>query len=169
MDRSALKAKLVDLFRKYRYALLIVLIGIIFMLLPQKEQSTAQETLPVQETEPPGDSLQSSLEQILSRIEGAGKVEVLLTQAAGEEIIFQNDSDESASEQSSDSSSKTLVITGADRSEQPVIRQVLPPTYLGAVIVCQGADSPAVRLAIVEAVASATGLTADRITVLKMK
>ena len=46
---------------------------------------------------------------------------------------------------------------------------VLSPTYLGAVIVCQGGDSPTVKLAIVEAVSNATGLSADKITVLKMK
>jgi hypothetical protein len=40
---------------------------------------------------------------------------------------------------------------------------------MGAVIVCQGADKPVVRLAIVEAVADATGLSTDTITVLKMK
>jgi stage III sporulation protein AG len=36
-------------------------------------------------------------------------------------------------------------------------------------VICQGAADPAVRLAVVEAVADATGLGADRISVLKMK
>jgi len=49
------------------------------------------------------------------------------------------------------------------------VQQVNPPTYLGAVIVCQGADSASVRLAIVSAVGSVTGLSTDKITVLKMK
>jgi len=41
--------------------------------------------------------------------------------------------------------------------------------YRGAVVVCQGGDNASVRLAVVEAVSNATGLTSDRITVLKMK
>jgi hypothetical protein len=37
------------------------------------------------------------------------------------------------------------------------------------VIVCQGGDQPEVKLAVVEAVCDAVGLTADKISVLKMK
>ena len=55
------------------------------------------------------------------------------------------------------------------RKQTGLVQQVNPPTYLGAVIVCQGADSASVRLAIVEAVGSVTGLSTDKITVLKMK
>ena len=40
---------------------------------------------------------------------------------------------------------------------------------VGAIIVCQGGDSPTVRLNIVEAVSNVTGIGSDRITVLKMK
>ena len=64
---------------------------------------------------------------------------------------------------------KTVLITGADRMETGLIRQELPPRYRGALIVCQGADRSAVKLAVVEAVANVTGISADRITVLKMK
>lgn len=169
MDRSAIRDRISTLFKKYRYALLILLVGIIFMLIPQKKETQSQEPAQTEQAPAAERDLQTSLEDILSRIEGAGRVEVLLTQAAGEEVIFQNDSDNSVSESGSDSGTKTVIVTDENRAEQPIVRQVMPPTYLGAVIVCQGGDSPAVQLAIVEAVSSATGLTADRITVLKMK
>ena len=38
---------------------------------------------------------------------------------------------------------------------------------IGAVVVCQGAGSSGVRLAVTEAVAALTGLPADRITVVQ--
>ena len=41
--------------------------------------------------------------------------------------------------------------------------------YTGAVILCQGADSATVRLQIVEAVSVYTGLSSNKIMVLKMK
>ena len=50
-----------------------------------------------------------------------------------------------------------------------MVRTIVPPVYLGAIIVCQGGDSPAVRLAVVEAVSNVTGIGSDRITVEKMK
>jgi membrane peptidoglycan carboxypeptidase len=43
------------------------------------------------------------------------------------------------------------------------------PRFTGALIVCEGAGNASVRLALTQAVASLTGLTADRITVVKGK
>ena len=49
------------------------------------------------------------------------------------------------------------------------MRKTLYPVYQGAVVVCEGAERAAVRLAIVEAVSSLTGLGSDKISVIKMK
>jgi stage III sporulation protein AG len=65
--------------------------------------------------------------------------------------------------------SDTVIITDSSRNESGLIRQVNPPVYLGAIVLCQGGDRPSVRLAIVDAVSKVTGLGADRISVLKMK
>ena len=105
------------------------------------------------------ESLESRLESILSRIDGAGEVKVLLTEDRGGEVFYQTEGEDG----------KTVLISGADRSESGLVRTTQPPSYRGAVVVCRGADSAAVRLAVVEAVANATGLGTDRITVLKMK
>lgn len=167
MDRSALKETAAVFMKKYRYVALIILIGIVFMMIPTKESDPPEPVVDTQEETKEG--MQEALAQILSKIDGAGRVEVLLTQLTGEEIIYQTDSDESVSGDSSDINLKTVILSTSERAEQPVVRQILPPTYLGAVIVCQGGDSPTVKLAIVEAVSNATGLSADKITVLKMK
>ena len=50
---------------------------------------------------------------------------------------------------------------------QVVVTRETYPVYLGAVVVCQGAGSGGVRLAVTEAVAALTGLPADRITVVQ--
>ena len=87
------------------------------------------------------------------------------TQREGERAVYQTDEDSTSSGIRSD----TVLLNGSDRSQTGLVQQVNPPTYLGAVIVCQGADSASVRLAIVSAVGSVTGLSTDKITVLKMK
>ena len=167
MDWQAIKEKGSQFIKKYRYAVLILLVGILFMTFPfQKEENIEMEE-PIEQTHEK--EMQEALALILSKIDGAGRVEVLLTQRTGEAIIYQTDSDDSVSSDSTDVNLKTVIISDSDRAEQPVVRQVLPPTYLGAIIVCQGGDSPSVKLAIVEAVSNATGLSADKITVLKMK
>lgn len=63
----------------------------------------------------------------------------------------------------------TVLVSDSNREETGLLRQIKPPVYLGAVVVCQGADSSSVRLSITEAVSKITGLGADCIVVLKMK
>ena len=153
--------------KQYRYVVLILLIGMVLMLLPEGNKEEAQ--LPDQVTAPAESSTEERLSQILRRVEGAGNVEVLLTIASGEKILYECDEDLSTGENGGTERREVVVVTDEGRNEHGLVQQVNPPTYQGAVIVCQGADSPAVRLAIVEAVCDATGLTADKITVLKMK
>lgn len=159
MDWGTLKSGGLSAIKKYRYVLLVVLAGILLMALPFGE---TQKESPVQTQEEVQTQLQDDLAGILSRISGAGRVEVLLTQAAGEETVYQMDG-------TADSRRQTVLVTGTDRAEAGLVRQINPPTYQGAIIVCQGADSASVRLSIVEAVSNATGLSTDKISVLKMK
>lgn len=162
MDQHVLKEKITKLFTKYRFALLILAVGLVLMALPEKEGTVSADS--TQSTEE-ALTLAQELEQILSQIEGAGKVRVLLTTAEGERTQYQTDSNISGDSSRQD----TVIITDSDRKEEGLITQVDPPVYQGAIIVCQGADRGAVRLAIVEAVSRVTGLGADRISVLKMK
>lgn len=164
-----LKEKIPQLLQKYKYAALILLLGILLMALP--DLSKANEPAPTEPAAPEQQtvSLSDELESILGQIDGAGRVSVMLTLASGEETLYQTDSDDTASSDSSSGQSKTVIITDAQRAQTGLVRQVNPARYQGAVIVCEGADSPTVRLAVVEAVSKATGLGADSISVLKMK
>ncbi|MGM9548816.1 MAG: hypothetical protein ACI3V5_03125 [Faecousia sp.] len=164
MDWVTLGSRGKELLKKYRYVLLVVLAGLLLMALPEGRKAEPEPETAVVETEIRQD-LQTDLAEILSQIQGAGRVRVLLTQREGEQTVYQADEDFTDSGARRD----TVILTGSDRSQTGLVRQVNPPTYLGAVIVCQGAESASVRLSIVEAVASVTGLTTDKITVLKMK
>ena len=114
-------------------------------------------------------SVEEKLGRVLSKIQGAGEVVVLLTEAYGEEIIYQIDRDTSQSDSSSSLREDTVTITDSQRNEQGLVKQQNPPRYMGAVVVCQGGDKPTVRLAIIDAISKVTGLGADKISVLKMK
>lgn len=156
-----------SIFAKYRYALLVLGLGLVLMLWPgsqgtQRSVSTSEEPVPAA-------GMQAELETILSQIQGVGKVQLLLTQQKGPETLYQQDEDMDSDSDSSSSRRDTVILTDQTRAETGLVRQVNPPVYLGAVVVCQGGDQPQVRLAVVEAVCAATGLTADKVTVLKMK
>lgn len=159
MDWESGKRKLNGYLTKYRYFMMILLAGIAILLLPTKQEESP--VLPAAaETQA---DFQKQLEDILKEISGVGKVRLLLTEEAGSENIYQTD------ENDNQSGLDTVIVMNSQREEQGLIRQVIPPRYRGAVVVCQGGDRPEVRLAVVNAVKSVTGLSSNCITVLKMK
>ena len=106
MDTVTLWPQGKELIHKYRYLLLILLAGLLLMSLPEKEIPTA----PVQENSVPQEkTLQEDLEQILSKIKGAGKVQVLLTEFRGTETVYQEDTDRADTSDRSD----TVILTGS--------------------------------------------------------
>lgn len=170
MDITVIRNKLSEWVRKYRYVVIVLAVGIVLMLLPTgtKKRDASIPAEPVLEKQRL-DVTEEQLEEVLSQIKGAGKVEVLLTYAAGERTVFHANERSTSSENSQTQELETVLITDSNRTEEALVAQILAPEYLGAVIVCQGAENPSVRLAVSEAVGKATGLGTDRISVLKMK
>ena len=161
MDFLAFREKFGVFYQKYRYLAIILLFGIILMAIPSNEEKADPAEPSVVQQE----SMEDKLSRILGKIQGAGKVEVLLTEDAGAETLYQTDTEK----RESSFRETTVVISDSSRQEEGLIRQVIPPTYLGAVVICQGGDKPVVKLAILEAVMKATGLRSNQISVLKMK
>lgn len=147
---------------KYKYVVIVAFCGLALMLLPQSEASAAPSTQQPSSVER---TMAEELEEILSRIQGVGKVQLLLTEARGQCTIYVQD--ESVSQDST--KTDAVIITDGSRAQTGLVSQVIPPVYQGAIVVCQGGADPVVKLAVVEAVSDATGLSADKITVLKMK
>ena len=158
MDWMKLPEKLWSGIKKYRYAVLVVVLGLLFMALPKTAKVPAPaETAP----QPAQADLAGELAEILGRMEGVGRVEIMLTEASGSETVYQSDP-------GSGEGLDTVILSKGSGQQEGLIRQVNPPTYLGAIVVCQGGDLPTVRLRVVEAVSRVTGLGADQISVLKM-
>ncbi len=152
------------LLEKYKYLVLVVLIGVVLMLLPT--QSSNEETVQQRSEQEQEINISQQLADILAKINGVGKVEVMLTQASGEQTIYQTD--DSAGDSGS-GRQDTVIITDQNRGQSGLVLQVNAPKYRGAIVVCQGADSATVRLAVIDAVSKVTGLDSSRISVVKMK
>ena len=162
MDRSVPQLRINAIVRTYKYPILTVLLGLAILLLPTGEKHPAPEAA-AQVSQSP--SMEERLEAILSRIEGAGAVQVLLTEESGRQTLYQTDIQSDDTRRTED----TGLVEDAASTETGLVRQTLEPKYRGAVGLCDGADTSAVKLAIVEAVSAVTGLGADRICVLKRK
>ncbi len=153
---------------KYKYAVAVLLLGLVLMLWPQSQeqvQTPSEASLQV-------DSLaqvQEQLQAILSQIDGAGRVQVMLTLKTGEERVYQQDAQLSATETDSQSSMATVMRDDGGSQTSPVVRMVHYPIYQGAVVVCDGGDKAGVQLRVTQAVCSLTGLGSDKVSVIKMK
>ena len=167
MEKILNEAKIKNFINRYKYVALVLAVGILLMLLPTQKEAATEPVLKTKEDSIL--SVEEKLTQILRQVKGAGEVQVMLTEALGEEIIYQTNDDISNGDTSSSSRGDTVTITDSEHNENGLVRQQNPPKYMGAIVVCQGGDNATVRLAIIEAVSNVTGLGADKISVLKMK
>lgn len=155
---------------KFRIPLLIFAAGLLLMLLPtgtrsMRSSDTAAHTAQTPELTPP----QAEMEAILSRIEGAGRVELMLTLRTSGASVYQTDTRTVTSGSGTTEECETVFGQTSGSGKEPVVQTTLAPQYQGALVVCDGADRASVRLAVVQAVASLTGLGSNQIAVVKMK
>lgn len=164
-----MKEKWRDILKKYRFAALVALAGVVLMLLPGKKDSmpdaeTAEgETFSLEESE-------RRMAEVLGAMDGVGRVQVMLTLRSGETLSLAEDS--SASQGSGGDvrrESQVLTVNRGSGKQEVVVTQRMYPVYQGAVVVCQGAGNSQVRLTVIDAVSVLTGLSSDKISVVKWK
>lgn len=161
---EACKSKLAGV-GKHKYALLILLVGIGLMLYPFGEKQQTEHTEIIEKEI----SMEEKLEDILSRADGVGSVKVLLSLKEGPLYTYQTDEHVITEETQQEQELETVLIRNENGGEAPIVTHTRYPVYEGAVVVCEGAENPSVRLYIVNAVSDLTGLGSDKISVIKMR
>jgi stage III sporulation protein AG len=123
--------------------------------------------------------LQRELENILARIEGAGRVTVFLTLEDEAEVIYarneevsrrttnEEDSQGGVRQQLEYDSRGQLVFVQTGGQEEPVVVKVIKPRVRGVLVVAEGAGNSLVRERLTHAVQGALDLPAYKITVQK--
>ena len=155
--------------KKYRYPALILALGLMLLLLPVGGRADEpQETVVKAQS---GDFslalFTEEAETLLSQVQGAGEVRLLLSLETDGRRDYLSDERQSQGAESQQTE-RQAVLTSGSGSQEPVILSRSYPEFRGAVVLCQGADSAQVTLSIKEALGSLTGLGMDKITVLKM-
>ena len=159
------KVRWSELWKKYKFVLLVVLVGIILMLLLVSSQTKETEENKSQIPQESFDlaAMEQRMEEVLGKIDGVGKLRLMLTLQSGTRLTLAEDT-----QRDQDRTQREIVtLNRGSGNQEIVITNRFYPVYQGAVVVCQGADSSAVRLAITETVQALTGLPSDRIRVAK--
>ena len=161
-----------DLFKKNKYIFIVLAIGVALLLIPSnntpEQKETKQEKLEFSIKE-----WEEKIENILSECDNVGRIKIALSVSGSNESVFVTEEKVSTQkrgdEYSHDSDKKISVLSVGSGEEEPIIIRQVYPEFIGATVVCDGAEFSGVRLDITNAVSSLTGLSADKITILKMK
>lgn len=161
--------ELLDRLKPYRYALLVLVAGLLLLLLPTggSDAAEAEPVAAAQTEEQWLTQLQAELGNTLSRIEGAGEVTLMLSVETGVRKTLAHDSESETQDTESRLRRETVILSAQGGGEEVVVTRADYPVFRGAVVVCAGGDLPAVRLAVTEAVTALTGLSSDKISVIK--
>ncbi len=104
------------------------------------------------------------LKKLLEQINGAGKVEVMITVESGDEKIYATQSKKTESGEE-----KEYVLIESDGTDDGLLLKISQPQIRGVGVVCQGADSPTVRQEMVATVTSVLGISTNRVNIAKMR
>ncbi len=147
---------------------------------PVQSENISNKTMTVEEEEKTSiekDELETKLESILSKIEGAGMVSVLITHSQSSEVVaMYNENQKDSTTEETDTNGGTRKITQADYSKEiiykeengekiPVTQKLISPKIEGAIIAAEGARNSEVKTNIIQAVEAATGLPTHKIQV----
>ena len=121
-----------------------------------------------------------SLEEILSNINGVGKVKVMITYAETSKTIpVYNEESSQEDTEETDSQGGTRKVTQTDTKKEVIYEEndngkslitqsIVSPTIEGAIITAEGANDPTVKTNIIQAVGAVTGLATHKIQVFQM-
>ena len=168
---------IMPILQKYKYAIVILLIGIGLLLIPARSNQTSPESVSTDTAsvtfDSYGNEMETKLISILSRIQGVGNVDVILTlkQAEVNHYLADHSLRTSTTEAGStgEETEKTVIISKGSSYDEPIVTGRDYPVFQGALIVCDGGGDAQIRLQLTQAVSALTGLSSHNITILKMK
>lgn len=149
---------------RYKYILLVVLVGVVLLLMPGGEPAQAKQAVAREQSMPfELQEMENKLAKALSRIQGAGEVSVVLTLKEGSRQVLARDIQVSDNVRQD----TTVIVSQGSGVERAVPVQSIYPKYQGALVVCPGGADARVKLELLEAVRALTGLSAEKIVICK--
>lgn len=172
-----MREKVFDFMKQHRPMILVLLIGLLLMMFPNSCQKAERIKESQSELDFSLESFQKEIESILESGEGIGRVRVMLTQKTTASHIYAEETRLTGREQQNgenedhnyDQDRKPSIISDGSGKEIPITIKQVFPEFLGAVVVCDGAESAHVKSFITETVSALTGISYDRIAIIKMK
>lgn len=149
-----------------KHIYIIFIIGVVIILLSGKVKPDTSKTDMVQtQKEIDAEALEDKLEDILSKISGVGKVNVMITyETSGEMVAVSND--KILTEKDKESVDKEIVMKSSGTQKEPFISKEIKPVVRGVLVVAEGAEVQTTRINLTRAVSSVLDVPVNRVEVL---
>ena len=175
------KAEKLKCFTSKKSNKLLVFLGLAGMLLlmvseliPQGNDTSGKDSNSEFDYRTYESSLENRLTSLLSEIEGAGNVKVMVTLEGGSEYIYavnENVENVSTSNSSGDKNDKNSLdneFVLLDNGKEALLQNYTLPQIRGVAIICEGAEDVSIEKRVTEAAAVVLGLSTNKISVTKM-
>lgn len=142
---------------------------------------TADETVAEEEMLSYAAYLEKALEEVLSSMEGAGKVKVLITMESSKEAVLEKDAGKQrrgitevdsagGSRNTTDISEQeeTVYTEGQSSAQTPYVKRIDAPKVQGVLVAAEGGQNAKVVKNITEAIQALFGIEAHKIKIVKM-
>ena len=127
-------------------------------------------------------ALERRLEEALSKVEGVGRVHVVVNFVQGRETVFVVDSNTTSSviqeqdaqggtryQSNQTSQDKTIIITDRTGVDRPLVQKEIEPIIGGVIIIAEGGGDIIVRDALIRATSTLLGLDINSVHVMQMQ
>ena len=115
--------------------------------------------------------IENKLIEVLSKVDGAGNVSVMVTVDGSPELVYANEQDKTSSSNSSGSTTSSTysspIIIDANGSSSALVMTEVLPAVKGVIVVSSGAGNVATKLNLLNAVSTLLDISTDQVTVLK--
>lgn len=115
---------------------------------------------------------EKNLENLLSEIDGAGKVQVMLTVESCYENVYARSYDSKAENSQNGAQSELtedyVIVKKGSNNEECLVVKVYEPTVKGVAVIAEGADSIKVKTAITDTVCALFDISTAQVSVEKM-
>ncbi len=149
-----------------KHIYIIFIIGVVIILVSGKvKPDTPKTDIARTQSEIDAEALEEKLEDILSKISGVGKVNVMITyETSGEMVAVSND--KILTEKDKESVDKEIVMKSDGSQKEPFVSKEIKPVVRGVLVVAEGAEVQTTRINLTRAVSSVLDVPVNRVEVL---
>lgn len=162
---------------KNKKIILIVSVGLVGMLLvafssPGRDKTEAGNQMPQNNEVQKSGETEKSLSEFLQNINGAGRVEVMITYESGNENVYAVDTQQNSlraenGEEEIKNSSEHIIIK-TDGNENGLEVKEIYPKVRGVAVICQGGDNPVIKEQITAMVCALFNINSTQVSVARM-